>query len=516
VRTRLEAEAIVVGAGPTGLMLASELALAGVRTVVLERLPQRSVQSKGGGVQPRTAEILDLRGLMEPLLRGAVPQDGVGGHFGGLPVPLDCAPWNTRHPHPVLVSQARIEEVLEERLAGRGIAPLRGCEVTAVEQDPDGVTASAACEGATREVRGRYLVACDGGHSTVRKLFGVPFPGRAGTTSAVVADVRLAAASPLVPARAGHFSSMVRDGSGYWSMLHPLDAGLYRFVFGSRAGEGPPRPRDTPVTEEEVRTALEAVYGVETRLQEVCSASRFTDATRQVERYREGRVLFAGDAAHIHLPLGGQGLNLGLQDAFNLGWKLAAELRGWAPGGLLDTYHSERHPVAARVLHHTRAQRVLAGRTADEDVAALRDILTDLVRLPEANRHLAGMMAGLDLCHTMPDAPDHPLLGRRIPDVDLATDAGPVRLSSLTHSGRGLLLDLSAATDLVAPARAWSARVDHLRAAAVEDLGAAAVLLRPDGQVCWACAPAADGGLPPGAAEQVRGPLARWFGAESP
>ncbi|MFI6349063.1 FAD-dependent monooxygenase [Streptomyces sp. NPDC050560] len=473
--TETTAEVVIVGAGPTGLTLAYELALAGARPLVLEKLPRRIEQVKGGGVQPRTAELLETRGLLEPIRRRAAAREPVGGHFAALPVPLDCAPWDTRHPFPIAVPQWEIEEVLQERACALGARVLPASPVQAVEQDTDGVLVTA--EGTT--VRARYLVACDGAHSTVRGLLGLPFPGRAGTRPCVVADIRLAAASAEVPRQRGHFSTLTRYTGGYWAALVPLGGDRYRFTFG--CVDQPGTDRDTPVAPDEITAALRAVYGQETVLGDVDNASRFTDATRQLERYRTGRVLFAGDAAHIHPPLGGQGLNLGIQDAFNLGWKLAATLQGRAPDGLLDSYHTERHPVAAQVLHHTSAQRVLADPRPTEDVAALRDIFTDLMRLPDVNRHLAGLMSGLALRYELPG--DHPLTGRRAPDADLLTDTGPTRIPALLTTGHAVLLDLA---DAVPAGLALPPRVDLVRATSPTPLGAAALLIRPDAYVGWA------------------------------
>jgi 2-polyprenyl-6-methoxyphenol hydroxylase-like FAD-dependent oxidoreductase len=466
---------VVAGAGPTGLMLACELALAGVETLVLEKLPRPIQQVKGGAIQPRTAELLQMRGLLEPLLRRATPREPVGGHFAALPVPLDCTPWRTRHPFPLTIPQWEFEEVLEERATAGGARIVRGAAVSGVEPDAHGVTVTA--DGL--RVRARHLVACDGGHSTVRKLLELPFPGRPGTHQAVLADIRLSAVSPLVPRRMGHMSTLTRQGGGYWAMLVPLGDDRYRFTFG-RADQAD-IPRDTPVTPEEITAALHAVYGARTVLGAVDNSSRFGDATRQLEQYRVGRVLFAGDAAHIHPPLGGQGLNLGVQDAFNLGWKLAAALQDRAPDGLLDSYHAERHPVAAQVLHHTSAQRVLALPDPGEDVAALRDIFTDLLRLPDANRHLAGLLSGLSLRY--PASGGHPLAGGRVPDLDLATASGPTRLSALFGAGHAVLLDLGG---VVPSGLRLPERVDLVRATCTEEVGAAALLFRPDGYVCWA------------------------------
>ncbi|MGW8374990.1 FAD-dependent oxidoreductase [Streptomyces sp. ODS28] len=477
VEVEVGTEVVVAGAGPAGLMLAYELALAGVETLVVEKLPERVRQVKGGALQPRSTELMEMRGLLEPLEKRAMSRDSVGGHFALLPVPLDYAPWQTRHPYPLAIPQWAIEEELEQHAAALGARVLRGTEVSGVEQDDEGVTVTAD-EGRLR-VRARYLVACDGAHSTVRKLLGLPFPGRPGTHQAVLTDIQLLATTPLVPQEMGHISTLTRHGGGYWAMLVPLGDDRYRLTFGQ--ADTADTARETPVTREEITAALHAVYGAETTLGEVDNASRFGDATRQLEHYRVGRVLFAGDAAHIHPPLGGQGLNLGVQDAVNLGWKLAATLQGRAPAGLLDSYHAERHPVAAQVLHHTSAQRVLAGMDPDEDVTALREIFADLLRLPEANRHLAGLMSGLALSYELPGS--HPLTGRRIPDMELLTEAGPTRLLALFTAGHSVLLDLAGVlpADLRLPAR-----VDLVRADCAEELGASALLLRPDGYVCWA------------------------------
>ncbi|MEV0235443.1 FAD-dependent oxidoreductase [Nonomuraea sp. NPDC050786] len=450
-------EVIVAGAGPTGLALACELALAGVEVLVAERLPHRIRQTKGGTIQARTQELLELRGLLEPMQARALSREPAGGHFALLPVPLDCTAWDTAHPYPLSIPQWEVEEVLEERAAALGVKVLRETEVTAVEQSDDGVVVTAG----DRRIEARYLVACDGAHSTVRKLLEVPFSGRPGTYTAVLADVRLSSVSDLVPKALGHISTMTREVDDHWVMLVPLGGDRYRFT-GGAAGEEP--AKDRPVTFEEIAGLLRIVYGEQTVLAAVDNASRFGDATRQVDSYRVGDVFFAGDAAHIHPPFGGQGLNLGVQDAFNLGWKMAAVLRGRASTDLLDSYHAERHPAGAWVLHITQAQRVFADPRPGADVIELRKVFTDLMRLPEANRHLAGLMSGLSHSYDLPG--DHPLVGHRVAGLD----------PSLFLTGRPVLLDLAG----ILPPDLGATRAEPVAGLP------GAILVRPDGYAAWA------------------------------
>ena len=518
---------IVVGAGSTGLMLATELALLGVEVTVLEREAAPSGQSRGGGVNPRTAEVLAMRGLIDEVAARAITRESAGGHFAGLPVPLDARPWRTRYPDGLLIPQDRLEEILEARLRELGGRVCRRTALTGLDRDDDGVTAVVAGPDGERRLCTGWLVACDGGHSTVRRLIGAEFPGRAGTMAAVTADIELAAAADTVPRHAGHISGLTRSGGGYWMMLHPLDAdggrtAGFRVVFGGVAAGGVATggvaaggaeqrtlDRAAPVTADEVARALSAVHGPGTVLGRLRSGTRFSDASRQLTAYRHGRVLFAGDAAHIHPPIGGQGLNLGVQDAVNLGWKLAATVHDRAPAGLLDSYHAERHPVGARVLATTRAQTVLMSPPPDaDDVRALREIVIDLVRLPDANRYLAGLMSGLDLRYDLGET--HPLVGRRMIDLSLRTSAGIRTVSELLRSGRGLLLELGAP----GPTTVGSV-VDRVPAAVLEstvgtvldgDRPADRVLVRPDGHVCWV-------GAGPGASPAAA--LARWFGTDA-
>ncbi|WP_028927791.1 FAD-dependent monooxygenase [Pseudonocardia acaciae] len=476
----MDFDVIVAGAGPTGLMAAAELALGGARPVVFERLAARSQLSRAGGVTPRTAELFDQRGLLEPLLAtGDYPEVRVG-QFAGLPV--DFGRWPSRHPG-YFVTQATIETFLEHHLAGLDVPVLWGHPVVDVLADADGVTV--VVDGPRRH-RARYLVAADGARSTVRKALNIDFPGRPGTCTAVISDVVLTGASATV---VGHAASE----HGHWALQFPLEDGLRRLVLGG-PGSPPACDRDTPVTEKELRRGIEAVYGGEVELVELRRAVRIDDAARQLARYRHGPVFFAGDAAHIHLPLGGQGMNLGIGDAVNLGWKLAASVRGWAPPGLLDSYQHERHPVGAGVLANTRAQSLLMDwpGTANPDRGPLRALIGELLTLPDTGRALAGMMTGLDIRY--PLGGDDPLVGMRMPDLDLVVDGRPTRVAELLRTGRGLLLHPEPRADLPgAPDRVN--RVD--RAQAPTEL----TLVRPDGHVCWAHGP--------GTVERA---LKTWFG----
>jgi 2-polyprenyl-6-methoxyphenol hydroxylase-like FAD-dependent oxidoreductase len=504
----METDVVVVGAGPTGLVVAGELALRGVAVEVVERQPVASGQSRGGGVNSRTCEVLEMRGLLDEVTARAVPRDGGGGHFAGLPVALDARPWRTRWPAGLMIPQDRIEEILQTRLEELGVRVRRGTELVGVDLGTDRATAAVVGPEGTDTIGARFLVACDGGHSAVRKLTGTPFPGRVGTMAAVTADVRLAGRGPTVPRRVGHISEHTRMANGYWMMTHPLGAAddpdlIHRIVFGK---QGAAPGRDEPVTADEVAAALTAVHGAETVLGTLRWGTRFSDATRQVEAYRAGPLLFAGDAAHIHPPMGGQGLNLGVQDAMNLGWKLAAHLRGHPD--VLDTYHVERHPIGARVIATARAQSVIMSPAPDaDDVLALRDIMIELIGLPDGNRAMAGRMGGLDIRYDLGD--EHPLVGARLPDLSLDAGSGPTTVAALQRSGHGLLIELGEEPGEVRP---LADGVDRVAARVLDSpvgtgLDARRVLVRPDGYVCWA-----DTGADP----EPDAALARWFGVGSP
>ncbi|GAA2335056.1 FAD-dependent monooxygenase [Streptomyces caniferus] len=475
----MDTDVLIVGAGPTGMTLANELLIAGVSTVLVDKLSRRSDLSKAGGVQSRTLEALDQRGLLEPLLAtGDHPV--TTGHFAGIPLPPDAnrhrLPWRS-------VPQVVIEGFFERHLATHGLHARRDHELVGLAQDDDGVTAAFA-NGAT--LRSRYLVAADGAHSTVRSLLRAGFPGQPGTLTIIAADVRLGG----VDAPTSH----TWNEDGHWAAMFPLGTDpqgrqLRRLVLG---GPGRSLPREIPVTEDEIRQGLSTVFGARVHLLELRYARRITNASRQVEQYRHGRVFLAGDAAHVHLPLGAQGMNTGMQDALNLGWKLGAAVHGWAPENLLDTYHAERHPAGAAVLRNVRAQSLLmdwAG-TRDPDVLAAREIFTAMAQLPDAQRHLSDLMSGMAIRYPMHGTETHPLVGRPVPDLDL----GPARVHELLRSGHGILLD--PADTFAGAAGPWSDRVDRVGQGAHTE----PMLIRPDGYVCWA-----------GAAD-LEPALDRWFG----
>ena len=448
------AEVVVAGAGPTGLMLANELALAGVDVVVLDRLAARTGLSKALNLQPRTAEVLDLRGLLERAERRSFTTVGEG-HFATIPV--GYTGWDTRHPYQLGIPQAEVEALLEERLAEQGVEVLRSHELTSFTQDGSGVTVNAGEE----TLRASYLVGCDGGRSAVRKALDVSFSWIDGRGFGVVADVLFAKTPPGAP-RAWRSMRDIAQGHGgaTFSGLIPLgEPNLFRLVYGDRAHR--PANLRSEVDPTEVLAALRTKYGEDLEVAEIRWASRFSDDSRLASRYREGRVLLAGDAAHIHFPAGGQGLNLGIQDAMNLGWKLAAELRGRAPEGLLDTYESERRPVAARVLENVAAQTGLAPVTPEQK--ALRALFTDLCALPEVQHHLSGMISGLDIAY----GPE----GVRMPDFKTPTGWA----SSLFHEGTHVLLTTKPQP---APPHTTVAVVPELPWPNVES-----ALVRPDGYV---------------------------------
>jgi 3-(3-hydroxy-phenyl)propionate hydroxylase len=480
-------EVVIAGAGPTGLMLAAELALARVDVALVERRDTQVLTgSRAGGLQARTLEVLDQRGVVERFLAEGKTMQVAGFAM----IPLDISDFPTRHNYGLALTQNHIERVLAEWVAELSVSIYRGREVASFVQDETGVELSLS-DGST--LRSQYLVGCDGGRSAIRKAAGIAFPGWDASVSYLIAEARL-------------------KGEPAWGMRHGEKGviGLGKLEDGARARIVMAEAevvKDPEPTLQELRQALVAVYGTDFGVHDVTWLSRFSDAARQAESYRARRVLLAGDAAHVHSPAGGQGLNTGVQDAVNLGWKLAQVVRGESTEALLDTYHAERHPVAARVLKNTLAQTAL-GR-GDERTRVLHERLSELLQMDEPRRRYAGMMSGLDIHYDL--GAGHPLLGRRMPDIELLTESGPRRVFGLLHAARPLLLNLGDpdAVD-IAP---WATRVRWLNASysgpwELPVLGAVeapqAVLVRPDGYVAW---------VGTGTEEGLHDALGCWFGA---
>ncbi|MFD3534086.1 rifampin monooxygenase [Streptomyces sp. NPDC058664] len=470
-------DVIVVGGGPTGLMLAAELRLHDVRVVVLEKRDEPTAESRGQGLHARSVEMMDQRGMLDRFL--AVSEKfQVGGLFGGI-----MKPWpeslDTAHPYGVAAPQPVTERLLNERAVELGTEIRRGCEVVGLSQDEDGVTVELA-DGT--ELRSRHVVGCDGGRSAVRKLIGVDFPGEPATVETLLGDMEVTEDPATIAAVVDEVRrTQLRFG------VSSGENGVFRIVVPA---DGVAEDRATAPTLDEFKTQLRAFAGTDFGVHSPRWLSRFGDATRQAERYRVGRVFLAGDAAHIHPPTGGQGLNLGIQDAFNLGWKLAAEVNGWAPEHLLDTYHTERHPAGARVVDNTRAQMTLLG--TDPGATALRALFSKLMDFEEVNRYMTAMITAVDVRYDLGEG--HELLGLRMRDVELKQG----RLYELMRGGRALLLDRTGRLSV----EGWADRVDHVVDAGGEP-DVPAVLLRPDGHVVWVGDDQ----------QELLGRLAEWFGA---
>ncbi|MGX1882262.1 rifampin monooxygenase [Streptomyces sp. NPDC055287] len=469
-------DVIIVGCGPTGLMLAAELRLQGVRALVLERDAEPTVQTRALGLHARSVEVMDQRGLLERFLPLG-KQFTVGGFFAGLgttwPDRLDTA-----HSYVLAIPQTVTERLLTEHAIELGTEIRRRCELVGLSQDEDGVTAELA--DGTR-LRSRYLVGCDGGRSTVRKLLGVGFPGEPAKVETLLGEMAVTEDPETLAAVVAEVrKTQMRFGA------IPGPNGMYRLVVPA---EGVSEDRAAP-TLEEFKKQLRAVAGTDFGAHSPRWLSRFGDATRLAERYRVDRVLLAGDAAHVHPPTGGQGLNLGIQDAFNLGWKLAAAVNGWAPEGLLDSYQAERHPVAADVLDNTRAQMELM--SPEPGARSVRRLLSELMEIEDVNRYVIEKITAIGVRYDFGEG--HELLGRRMRDVGLKRG----RLYELTHGGRGLLLDQTGRLSVAG----WADRVDHVVDVS-EELDVPAALLRPDGHVAWVGEDQ----------QELLSQLPRWFGA---
>jgi 2-polyprenyl-6-methoxyphenol hydroxylase-like FAD-dependent oxidoreductase len=470
---------VIAGGGPTGLMLAGELALAGVDVAIVERRASQDLPgSRAGGLSSRTIEILDQRGVADRFLaEGQVAQ--VAGFAG---VRLDISDFPTRHPYGLGLWQNHIERILAGRVGDLAVTFYRAREVTGFAQDDTGVEVELS-DG--QSLQAEYLVGCDGGRSLIRKAAGIEFPGWDPTTSSLIAEVEVTEEPKLGIHRDalglhafGRVEYEIRDGEVVYADEGPVG------VMVTEAHVGP----STEPTLRDLSAALIAVYGTDYGIHSPTWISRFTDAARQAATYRARRILLAGDAAHIHPPDGGQGLNIGVQDAVNLGWKLAQVIKRTSPESLLDTYHAERHPIAARVLRNTMASSAL--RRPDDRTTALRDTIAELLSMDEPRKRFAATMSGLGIHYDLGEG--HPLLGRRMPDLDLVTADGPLRVFALLHDAGPMLLNLGDAGRF--DITAWAGRVQLIDAtydgawelpALGEVAPPTAVLIRPDGYVAW-------------------------------
>jgi 3-(3-hydroxy-phenyl)propionate hydroxylase len=471
---------MIAGGGPTGMMLAAELALAKVDVAVVERRPNHVLAgSRASGLHTRTIEVLDQRGVADRFL--AEGQVHRAMPFGTAM--LDMSDLPTRHPYFLGIFQNEIERIMAAWLAELPVRIYYESEVTGFAQDDSGVEVELSDD---RSLRAGYVVGCDGGRSLIRKAAGIEFPGWDPTRSNLIAEVEVTEEPPKGPRH---------DAVGVHGLHRMEDGKTVRVVVTEQQLESGAEP-----TLRDLSEALITVFGTDFGIHNPTWISRFSDMTRQAAAYRDGRVLLAGDAAHVHYPAGGQGISLGVQDAVNLGWKLAQVVDATSPDGLLDTYQDERHPVAARALRYTMAQTVLQRR--DDRVQALVEVVSELASMDEPRKRLAGMISGLDIHYDLGEG--HPLLGRRMPDLDLTTPDGPLRVFELLNDARPLLLNLD-----IAP---WADRVRLIDASCTGEwelpvLGVVsaptAVLIRPDGYVAWV-GDRTDHGLPDA--------LATWFG----
>ena len=490
---------VIAGGGPTGLMLAAELALAGVDVAIVERRADQSLaESRARGLSARSLEVFDQRGIADRFL-----SEGQKAQVTGFAsVSFDITDFPTRHNYGLGIYQRDIERILAGWVLELKVPILYGTEVAGFAQDDAGV--DVALSGG-RSLRAQYLVGCDGGRSLVRKTAGIEFPGWDPTTSSLLAEVEMTGKPELGIRRTalginglGRVKYEIRDGKVVYADEGPVGVMLTEANVGNT---NEPTLRD-------ISEGLIAVYGTDYGIHNVLWVSRFSDMTRQAAAYRKGRVLLAGDAAHVHSPVGGQGLNTGVQDAVNLGWKLAQVIRKTSPENLLDTYHAERHPVAARVLKNTMAQVALM--RVDDRIEALRDYVAEMLGMDEARKRFAAMMSGLDIHYDLGEG--HPLIGRRMPDLDLVTANGTLRVFTLLHDARPVLINLGEPGGI--DITSWADRVQLLDARydgawELPAIGAVAaptaVLIRPDGYVAWVGEHGTQGGLIDA--------LTTWFGS---
>jgi 2-polyprenyl-6-methoxyphenol hydroxylase-like FAD-dependent oxidoreductase len=487
MQTTQQHAVVIAGGGPTGLMLAGELALAGVDVAIVERRTSQDLTgARAGGLHARTIEVLDQRGIADRFL-----EQGQTAQVAGFAwIRLDISDVPTRHNYGLALWQSHIERILAEWVAELAVPIYRGREVTGFAQNDTGVDVALADGGS---LRASYLVGCDGGRSLVRKAAGIAFTGWDPSISHLIAEAELTSEPEW---------GLRHDATGIHSFAKSDDTARVRVMVTEQLlGRGEPTLQD-------ISAELSAVYGTDYGIHSPTWISRFTDMSRQAGAYRSGRVLLAGDAAHVHYPVGGQGLNIGLQDAVNLGWKLAQVVKGISPDTLLDTYHAERHPIAARVLRNTMAQVALL-RRAEERLNAAREIVAELLRMDEPRKRMGAMMSGLDIRYDLGEG--HALIGRRMPDLDLVTAQGRLRTYTLLHEARPALLNFGEAGRLdIAPL------ADRVRVIDAEYAGAwelpvigkvpapAAVLIRPDGYVAWAGDETGQG---------LADALTTWFGA---
>lgn len=481
-------DVVIAGGGPTGLMLAGELALAGVDVVIVERRKSQALDgSRAGGLHSRSIEVLDQRGIAERFLAEGRTMQIQG--FAGIP--LDISDFPSRHNYGLALWQSHFERILAGWVEELGVSVRRGREVVGFTPHDTGVEIRVSDE---TSLQAKYLIGCDGGRSLVRKAAAIDFPGLNPSTSWILGEVQMH--EPKL--------GMRREGGGI-GPVNPGGGGPYRVVLTERELE-----HDGEPTLEQLREALVTAYGSDFAVHSPTWITRFSDMTRQAASYRRGRVLLAGDAAHVHPPQAGQGLNTGVQDAVNLGWKLAQVVKGTSSDRLLDTYHAERHPVAARVLHNTRAQVALGN--PDDGHQALREIMAQLLSLSEPRQRIAAMLCGLDIHYDLGEG--HPLLGRRMPDLDIVTADGPQRVFRLLHRARPVLLNFGKPGGF--DGSGWVNRVQFVDAMydgvwqlplLGEVAAPQAVLIRPDGHVAWV------GALPD---PELPRALETWFGEATP